>query len=129
MFEQKTAILMGQVDAAGVVFGPRLLEMAHAAYEAFLFENGWSVQRILDEGWALPIVHLEADFSGPLRLGDLVTVQLSVERLGGSSFTLGYAFVKQGQVAASARSVHVALIAGDKSPLPDDFRQILSPHA
>jgi len=108
VFDTQLNIGMAQVDAAGVVFAPRLLELAHFVYEAFLAQHGWSVQRILDQGWALPIVHMEADFTRPLRLGDRVQATLNVERLGESSFTLGYRFFKAGAVAAKAQSVHVA---------------------
>jgi len=129
MFERQLDIGMAQVDAAGVVFGPRLLELAHGVYEAFLAEHGWSISRILDEGWALPIVHMEADFALPLRLDDRVSVTLSVERLGKSSFTLGYRFSKAGEdggLAASARSVHVATDGSSKRALPADLAALLS---
>jgi acyl-CoA thioesterase FadM len=126
LFKQQLEIGMGQADAAGVIFAPRLLELAHAVYEAFLAENGWSVKRILDEGWALPIVHMEADFLMPLRLGDPLLAVLEVEQLGESSFTLCCRFRKGDQTAALAKSVHVALEDGIKCRLPDEMRKLLS---
>lgn len=66
MFEQKLKIEMGQVDGAGVIYAPRLMEISHSVYEAFLAQHGWSARRILDEEWALPIVHMESDFHLPI---------------------------------------------------------------
>ncbi len=126
MFETQLDIGMAQVDAAGVIFAPRLLELAHSVYEAFLAQHGWSVGRILDEGWALPVVHMAADFKQPLRLGDRVSVTLNVERLSESSFTLGYRFSKGGAVAAAATSVHVATDGSTKQALPADLVALLT---
>ncbi|MET0092629.1 MAG: acyl-CoA thioesterase [Sedimenticola sp.] len=119
MYEHKLRIGMGQVDAAGVVFAPRLLEMAHAVYEAFLVTHGWSARHILDGGWALPIVHMEADFHKPIHLDDEVSVLMGLVTLGESSLTLEYSFFRNGELTASAKSVHVAIWNGVKRPLPE----------
>ncbi|MES9963569.1 MAG: thioesterase family protein [Candidatus Sedimenticola sp. 20ELBAFRAG] len=126
MFEQKLKIEMGQVDGAGVIYAPRLMEISHSVYETFLAQHGWSARRILDEEWALPIVHMESDFHLPIELGDEIMVSLSLERLGESSFTLGYRFMKQGELAASAKSVHVAVEAGGKRSLPWALANLLT---
>lgn len=126
MFEQQITIGMGQADAAGVIFAPRLLELTHGVYEAFLASHGWSIRRILDEGWGLPLIHLEADFLQPLKLSDRVVASLATERLGDSSFTLACRYHKSGELAALTRSVHVAVEAGGKRPLPASFREMLS---
>lgn len=126
MFEQQVTIGMGQADAAGIIFAPRLLELTHGVYEAFLASQGWSIRRILDEGWRLPVVHLEADFLQPLQLCDRVSARLELERLGDSSFTLVCRYHKEGELAALTRTVHVAVESGKKRPLPEPFRTLIS---
>lgn len=126
MFEQNHVIAMGQVDAAGVVFAPKLLELAHGVYEAFMTRQGWSISRILGEGWALPVRHMDADYHLPMQLGDEICLLMDLERLGENSFTLNYRFLKQGELAASAKSVHVAVENGVKHPLPDELKGLFS---
>jgi len=54
---------------------------------------------------AYPRVHVEADFKGALRHDDEIEIEVAPERVGGSSFTLGFVVRKNGDVAASGRYV------------------------
>lgn len=119
MFSHPTVIQLHHTDAAGILFFGRLFMLAHDAYQGFMASLGLDLRRILEGGdYLLPIVHAEADFKAPLRMGDTIDIRVTVERLGQGSFTLTYVFAGEaGKVAATARTVHAAM-APDGSPMP-----------
>lgn len=126
-FEYRFRIRLHDTDAAGVLFFAHLLRYAHDAYEAFMEQTGFALNKLISNtGLQLPLVHAEADFTAPLRHGEEVCVRLRLARLGGSSFTLEYRFFDgKGEIRARARTVHVALApaGGGSVPLPDALRQ------
>lgn len=129
MFSYRTVIQLHHTDAAGVVFFGHLFVLAHDAYQAYMESIGCGLRGILEHGdYHLPIVHAEADFKAPLQVGDVVNIHVQVERLGESSFTLGYEVQNDaGLTAATVRTVHVALDPrrGAGIPLPQTLRAAL----
>lgn len=129
MFNHPTVIQLHHTDAAGILFFGHLFMLAHDAYQAAMAALGLDLRRILDDGaYLLPIVHAEADFKAPLRVGDAIDIRVRVERLGRGSFTLVYDFVQgTGDVAATARTVHAAMAPeGVAMALPDELRAALA---
>ncbi len=95
--------------------------MAHEAYEAFMESIGFSIAGVLKQGRiALPIVHAEADYAIPLRLGDGVEIEATPDQLGQSSFSIHFRVLNGGKVAALVQTVHVCVNrrTGKKSRLP-----------
>ncbi len=117
------------IDAAGVVFFAHLFRYAHEAYEHWMADQGLSLRDILAEGrYLLPLVHAEADYRQPLRHGEQLHVQLSVNALGDTSFTLGYQIIDEaGQSRAQLETVHVVLDAATHTPtpVPEALRMVL----
>lgn len=98
------------VDAAGIVFYPRVLEYCHDAYVAFLAAHGHPLHQVLAERrWAAPLRHAEADYLRPIRFGDALEVLLVRARLEGSVLSLGYRLLPAsgGAPLALAQTVHV----------------------
>ncbi len=124
---------MGSVDAAGLIFFPELFRHAHDAYERFMKENGLALDRLLRDGdYLLPIVHAEADYRRPLRHGASVSVHLGIDRIGESSFVVGYEFADEaGESCARCQTVHVAMDreSGRPHALPEPLRACLATHA
>jgi len=128
LFEYGFTLRLHDTDAAGVIYFARLMQRAHEAYEAFLDANGLPLADLIAQGPALPLVHAEADFLAPIRLGQALRVRLQAAEIGRSSFTLEYLFVDlQDRPLARARTVHVALAAGNGTPidLPQALRTAL----
>lgn len=127
-FIHSTQIRMSDTDAAGVLYFAHQLRLAHEAYEAFLDSAGLPIRGLLAGDCHLPIVHAEADFTAPLRVGDRVEIDVSVDSIGETSYKILYRFRKDKEVAVgSAQTVHVAVDAktGRKRKLPDDLRAAL----
>src|SRR4051794_27042027 len=79
------------VDAAGIIFFPKILEYFHDAFMAMLAAAGLDLKVILADGsWGMPLIHAEADYLRPLRFGDPIVVEIAVVRLGDRSVTIGH---------------------------------------
>ena len=98
-FRSLLKIRFGDIDHAGIVYYPRFLHYFHVAKEEFFGkELGIDYPVLINEHRiGLPTVHLETDFSRPLRYGDQIEVEVSVLKIGTSSITFGYRVFKQGE--------------------------------
>lgn len=79
-------VRFSEVDAAGVVFFSRFFELCHHAWEEVLaaaLGPRW-FDAMAGSGWGLPLIHAEADFRRPARLGDRLTVRIAGVALDGS---------------------------------------------
>ncbi|MEW6050652.1 MAG: thioesterase family protein [Candidatus Zixiibacteriota bacterium] len=123
MFTHHTTVQLHQTDAAGILFFGRFFFLAHDAYQAYIESKGLGFAKILDQGlFLLPIVHAEADYKAPLRVGDKVTVRLRAETIGTTSFILAYELTKEdGAMAGTVKTVHVWVDRKtfEKQPLPE----------
>lgn len=127
-FRDPRPVRFQDIDAAGIVFYPRVLEYFHDAYAAWLAAEGYDLAATLDEGLVgFPLVHAEADYLAPMRFGDRVTVEILAPKLGESSFTLGYRVRHaKGKLAAVGQTNHVCI---DRArfrprPLPSPLRAV-----
>lgn len=131
-FSHAFRVSLHDIDAAGAMFYGHLFRHAHDAYEAFMGDIGWPLDRLIRAGDALlPLVHAEADYRVPLRHGEAVTVVLCPSEVGRTSFTLSYRFVAEdGTLRALARTVHVHLVPGGSAaaPLPQGLAAVLGGH-
>jgi 4-hydroxybenzoyl-CoA thioesterase len=98
-FRSLLKIRFGDIDHAGIVYYPRFLHYFHVALEEFFGQElGIDYPLLINEHRiGLPTVHLETDFSRPLRYGDRIEVEVSVRKIGKSSITFGYRVFKQGE--------------------------------
>jgi 4-hydroxybenzoyl-CoA thioesterase len=89
-FRRERLIRFSDCDPAGIVFYPQYFIMFNGLVEDWVNEGlGLGYQQlIMERRVGMPTVSLQADFVAPSTMGDLVTLSLSVARLGGSSLTL-----------------------------------------
>ena len=129
MFRYATTVKLHDTDAAGLLFFGHQFKLAHDAYETMMTQIGFGFARILREDpFFIPIAHAEADFVRPLFVGDEVDIQLTVEKLGDTSFTLAYRLVnREGVEVGKVRTVHVCIDKRTQRPvsIPDDLRKRL----
>ncbi|MFH0900846.1 MAG: thioesterase family protein, partial [Pseudomonadota bacterium] len=105
------------VDAAGIVFHPRILEYFHDAYVEFLEAGGIRLQDVLATGeWASPVKRIEGHFLRPLRFGDQIEVAIVKATLRGSELCVGYRLTArhgERQPLAVGSSLHVFVRPSD----------------
>jgi YbgC/YbaW family acyl-CoA thioester hydrolase len=130
MFKTKKNIFLKDTDATGVLYFSQQLKLALEVFEEFLAINGLSLRTLIDErSFLLPIVHTEADFFAPIRVGDSVDIELKLSRLGCKSFHLSYQFYSsmESKLVGSAITVHVFISkeSGQSIPIPQEFLSLL----
>ena len=132
LFRHETFVSLRDADAAGVLFFARHQALAHDAYEIFLTRNGMNPGKIIAEGrYALPIVHVEADYRAPLHCGDGVVIEMRVAEVRTRSFTLEFSLSNsEGALASRVRTTHasVSLATRKAVPLPEELVRALRPN-
>ena len=126
VFSVEYPILFSHCDAAGIVYFPRLFDLLHRAMEdwfTFGLEERFA-DFIVKKRLGIPTVRTQVDFVGPVRLGDLLRIELRVLKLGHSSIELGIdAFVGE-QPCFKAR--HTVCCFSQQTlkavAIPDDLR-------
>jgi 4-hydroxybenzoyl-CoA thioesterase len=119
-------VMFQHCDPAGIVFYPRYFEMINATVEDW-FETEVGVSFAAMHGprqFAIPAAHIAVDFLRPSRLGDVLDVRLSVERMGGASMALKLvAHGAEGPaLTADLTIVHVLKDTMRPAPWPGDIR-------
>ena len=93
MYTHAASIGLPQTDAAGVVFFARYFDLAHVAFEGFMAHIGHPLLPELHASpIAYPLVHVEADYKKPLRMGDEIEIDVTVAKVSAGSFVLHHAF-------------------------------------
>ncbi len=127
MFSYETTIKMHNVDAAQRLFFADQFVIAHDAWEACLESHGFGIGHMLDQcDFVTPVVHAEADYTAPLTLGSKVTVTVTCEAIGNTSFTIGFCLNTDSCVG---RVTHVHAVVdkamGNAIPIPAVLRDTL----
>lgn len=132
MFIAHNQVRMHDTDMAGIIFFTRQFRFAHDALEDFVESFGFPFDQVFhQENFVFVIVHAEADYLAPLRVGDKLDIHLSIERVGESSFTVSYLIYKQDKtLVGKAKTVHVTLesTTRKKIPIPESFKKCLEEH-
>ncbi len=126
---ERYRVTLDEVDAAGVVFAPTLIALAHRAYERAALKRGLDLAALVRaRAIAVPLVRIECDFTAPSRHGDELTLAVSCARVGTSSYALVVAIDGvAGDARAVVTQVHACIdpAAGKSIPLPDWLRALL----
>lgn len=85
-YRRRYQIEFNHCDPAGIVFYPRYFELLNSVIENFFKDGlGRPFAQVIADGNGSPTVTLEAQFTAPSRLGDLVDFTLHVRGVGRSS--------------------------------------------
>jgi acyl-CoA thioester hydrolase len=124
-----------EVDRQGVVFNMWYLAYFDEALAGFLADRGLPYPELLSDGYDVSLVHTELDWTAGLAYGDTGAVAVSVEAVGRTSFTLGFAVRRSngdagspGEVICRGRTVYV-VVADDgsgKREIPAKLRGCLA---
>ena len=117
-FIWESRIRFVDTDASGRIHYTALLRHFEAAEFEFLRAIGCPYTSFLSEGVGFPRVHVECDYLAALRCDDLISTAVSVERVGGTSFTLGFAVAVEGRAEARGRIVIVCTDPATQRPRP-----------
>ena len=129
-FERPLRIRFSHCDPAGIVFFPQYMVMFNGLLEDW-FTDGLGVAYgalISTRRIGTPTVSLACDFSAISRMGDEVTLGLSVLRIGGASFRLSLGCRLGGEARVRMTQVLVTTDLDTHRPIaiPDDIRVAMS---
>ena len=123
-------VRFGDIDHAGIVYYPRISHYFHVAFEDFFRERvGLPYHQLIDDRRVgFPSVKSEVEFHESLAFGDVARVEIEVERIGNSSFTMRYRIRKGPDlpvcVEALITTVCVDMETFRPVPIPDDLREV-----
>jgi len=117
-FEYAFRVRFSDVDAAGVVYFSRIYEYCHAAFEELLRAAEMPLETLLhNTGWGLPLIHTEADYHRPLRLGEALRIEVEVVSLTDRRVVFGFRILDaENKVRARARCEHACVNMEDFRP-------------
>ncbi len=115
-------IRFADIDALGHVNNAVFLSYMEVVRTAFWSDRIGEV-RVQEIDFVL--ARVEIDYRRPVLFGDALSCDLRFEKIGRSSFTVGYTFLVDAEAVAEARSVQVFvdLATGAPKPVPDSFRE------
>jgi acyl-CoA thioester hydrolase len=123
-----------EVDQQGVVFNGHYLTWFDEACTGFLDHLDVTYPGLIASGYDIQVVHSEIDFKGPVRWRDAVRVEVHCERIGSTSFTLGFTVLRSRDgdpdqhAAVRGHNVYVVVSTDDwaKRPIPALLREALT---
>lgn len=127
-FRSRRTVRFADVDPAGFVYYPRLLDYLHVAMEEFFAaELGIAYADFVQgERRGFTTVRLETEFRRPLRHGDEVEIEATIESVGRTSVGWRFRVFRGGESEPSVESRHVTvnldLDGQEKRELPADLR-------
>ncbi len=130
-FRWRYRVRIQDVDAAGIVFFARYLEIFHDGLFAFLADAGVDLVALLSpEAPLAPVKHAELDYFRPLRFGDEVELGPVIARLETTQASVGYRMmeVSSGELVALAQIAHVAVTprSFERTEMPEALREAFS---
>jgi len=131
VFRNTVRVRFAHCDAAGIVFYPRYFEMLNDFIEDWFGEAlGWPFEAMHGAGHAgVPTAELNCRFVAPSRLGDVLTRELRVLKLGQSSFTVHIRFAgpqDDTRLEVTQRLVCVDTGKIEPRPLPEAVREAMA---
>lgn len=120
MFQVKKLIRFAHCDPAAIVYYPNYFDMFNSVVEDW-FNHGLEIgydKFIIERRCGLPTVTIQCDFLLPCRMGDTLTLALSVEKTGRSSITLSIRGLVEGEQRLRARLVLVTTSLETHRPIP-----------
>jgi acyl-CoA thioester hydrolase len=106
-----------ECDQQGVVFNAHYLAYADEAVTEVLRQLGTSYEDILGRGLDTSVVAAELQWASPARWGDLVEVDGQVERVGRTSFVVGFTISVGARLCCTIRTTYV-LVDRERTPTP-----------
>jgi acyl-CoA thioester hydrolase len=115
-----------EIDGQGVMFNMWYLAYVDEAVDAFFVERGLPYREWRGLGFDVHVVHVDLDFNAGVRNRDRTEILVSTSRIGGKSFTLDFAFRRDGETACTGGIVYAAVSTeGGTITLPDRLVEAL----
>ena len=110
----KKKVRFGDCDSAGVIHFHNLLKWSHEAWEESMEIYGIPYQNIFPDGISyeksvFPIINCEARFFEPINFGDILSIQISPQKINNHLFQVKNIFFKDSIKVAESIIVHCSI--------------------
>lgn len=115
-------------DCGGVVYYANYLKYFERARTDYLEQRGYSVSELMKQGTVFMVVRAEVHYKSPARLGEILTVETTVDTSRNASVTFSHVFRERtsGRVVVEGSATLVATDAdGNVKRLDPKIRQAL----
>ena len=126
----KRKVRFGDCESAGVLHFHNLLRWSHESWEESIDIYGISYDDIfpnypLKNQVSFPIVSCEANFYAPIRMGDLLTINLSPKKINNHLFEIKTLFLKEKLNIAEGKIIHCSIDINSrkKVSIPDNLER------
>ena len=132
-FQTTRRVEFGDTDMAGIVHFANFFKYMEAAETEFLRTLGATVSwQEAGERYGFPRVAAACDFVSPARFGDVLTIGVTVEKVGTKSIAYRFDIGRDADIIAVGRITSVfcretADGVMESAPVPDDLRRRLDP--
>lgn len=124
----RSRIRFSDTDASGRIHYSAMFRHMEAAEDEFMRSLGFPYSSLEPSGqFSFPRVHVEAQFLAPLHYDDEVETEVTVERVGESSFSLYFFSICRAIPVARGRltAVCISLTTQHSHPLPEELAEAL----
>lgn len=117
----------GDCDTVGIAYFAIYYPWMERAYSTWLYSHGVRSGEMVDQLGIFTVgVHSECTYRAMVRVFDELTVRLVLDRVGSSSYTVGYDFVRGDEVVTHGTMTFVCRTPeGGKAAIPDKLLEIL----
>ena len=126
MFSINRKVHLFEVDAAGVIFFGNVYNIAQEAFEFMIEKFDMPVASIIYQSEIIyPIIHSQAEYFSPIRLGQELTINVYLGKISESSFTLVYEMLSEHALLTRVKTIQVAVNKKkwEKSAIPTRFAE------
>lgn len=130
IFHTKKTLTFKEADPAGIMFFGNIFGFAHDAFEEFIVSAGYTYQEWFGQrDVIIPIRHTDSNYLAPLKPGETYKIDVTVARIGETSFQMKYVFTQNERSHAVVTMVHsvVDKKTMQKAALPSLLKARLEP--
>jgi acyl-CoA thioester hydrolase len=109
VFTYRAPVRYLEVDQQGVVFNMWYLAYMDEAFGDFLCRDGMTFDDMFAAGVDVQLVHTELDWTGSLKRGNQIAVEVEVVKIGRTSFTVRFGIGDGEQTVVTATTVYVCI--------------------
>ena len=115
-------------DASGRIHYTAMLKHFEYAEQEFFRFLGFTYKEPHGLGYGFPRVHVECDYTAFVAYDDLLSITVTVERIGRTSFTLAFDAAVEGKPVARGKIVIVCVDVATRQsrPFPPEFLGLLN---
>ena len=128
MSEIRFRLSYGDCDTVGIAYFAIYYPWMERAYSGWLYDHGLRSGELVESLGVLTVgVHSECTYQRMVRVFDELTVRLVLDRVGTTSYTVGFDFVRDGEIVTHGAMTFVCRDPGNggKAEIPERLLAVL----